>query len=69
MRDELTGSLFAPNIRFATPGLPGPFKLLGADLPVPENLSLVSKQQKRTRQFIFVVIAATVFLMTCWLLI
>jgi len=37
-------------------------------LASPENLSLVSKQQKRARQIAFVLIAATVFLLACWLL-
>ena len=35
---------------------------------LPESLSLVSRQQKRARQVIFVFIAATVFLIACWLL-
>jgi len=42
--------------------------IVGADVPLPESLSLVSKQQKRTRQVIFAIIATTVFLMACWLL-
>jgi len=37
-------------------------------MSLPENLTLVSKQQKRVRQVIFVLIAATVLLMACWLL-
>jgi len=48
--------------------LPRPLAFLERDLGLPESLSLVSKQQKRARQIVFVFIAATVFLIACWLL-
>jgi len=38
-------------------------------VPLPENLSLVSKRQKRVRHAIFAMIVMTVFLIACWLLI
>jgi hypothetical protein len=38
-------------------------------VPLPEDLSLVSKRQKRVRHAIFAMIVMTVFLIVCWLLI
>jgi len=64
LTDSGCGPKIRPNAAFARP-----FAFLECDLPLPEHLSLVSRQQKRARQVVFVFIAATVFLIACWLLI